>query len=154
MTTPNQIHGEALTNNVTAEYTAWVAMKARCYNQNHKSHPDYGGRGITVCRRWRQSYPAFLSDMGRKPDGACLERKNNARGYSPSNCIWATRQDQANNRRDNRLVSFGTTSLTLKQWSRKIGIGWTTIRWRLDKGWTAAKALTTPPRSQRYAKRN
>ena len=90
---------EGLRRMTTPEYRAWQHMKDRCYNTKGKNYPYYGARGITVCKAWKDSYAQFLSDMGQRPgDEYTLERKNGARGYMPSNCCWATRQQQARNR--------------------------------------------------------
>ena len=84
----------------TPEYDVWIAMKQRCQNPNVKQYQDYGGRGITVCQRWVESFQAFIEDMGRRPNGAAtLERQDNDCGYTPGNCIWATRAQQALNKR-------------------------------------------------------
>lgn len=77
----------------------WKAMIQRCTNPNDRRWKDYGGRGITVCQRWRESFEAFYADMGPRPDGLSIDRVNNDRGYSPQNCQWATREQQARNKR-------------------------------------------------------
>jgi hypothetical protein len=85
---------------LTTEYRAWQRMKQRCLNPDHAAYADYGARGITVCRRWLNSFENFLADMGRKPSPELtLERKNNSLGYRPSNCTWAPWSAQNNNRR-------------------------------------------------------
>ena len=79
-------------------YNTWKLMKQRCYNPNQISYYRYGGRGIKVCYRWRYSFPNFLKDMGDRPEGYTLERKNKDGDYTPDNCKWADDTEQANNR--------------------------------------------------------
>jgi hypothetical protein len=81
------------------EYRAWQSMKNRCYNTRSADYPYYGARGITVCKKWQTSFPAFLEDVGRRPSVLhTLDRIKTGRGYSPSNCRWATREVQSRNR--------------------------------------------------------
>lgn len=86
----------------TPEYRAWAHIISRCTNSNTCDWPNYGGRGITVCKRWRRSFQNFLSDMGPRPVGTSIDRKNNDGNYEPSNCRWATKVQQARNRRPRR----------------------------------------------------
>jgi hypothetical protein len=94
----NKTHG--MKNTVT--YVRWQEAKKRCHSPNNKRYPQYGARGITVCDRWRESFEAFLADMGECPPGLTLERLDNERGYEPGNCVWANREQQAQNRRCNK----------------------------------------------------
>lgn len=85
----------------TPEYSSWEHMKYRCYNPKDKRYKEYGGRGITVCERWFDSFENFLADMGQRPSmDHSLDRKNVNGNYEPNNCRWATRKEQRNNRRD------------------------------------------------------
>lgn len=97
-------HGHASVDHKTGEYRAWVQMKTRCFNPNYSERHLYGGRGITVCDRWCDSFEAFLADMGEKPSPThSLDRFPNPNGnYEPGNCRWATPTQQANNRRTRR----------------------------------------------------
>jgi len=138
-------HGSASQTGRTAVYNAWVNMKQRCLNPKHPSYPDYGQRGIAVCDRWIESFSAFASDMGPKPAGASLERRENDKGYSPDNCYWATREQQQSNRRANVLLMLDGRTQTLKRWAKELGISHITLRARIvDLGWPIEKALTTP----------
>jgi len=101
----NAIHGNCINGKRTTEYSCWSAMKQRCLNQNNKFYYNYGGRGISVCDRWKDSFENFLADMGKRPKGKTLDRINNNENYEPSNCRWATRKEQSANRRNTKRTA-------------------------------------------------
>lgn len=82
-----------------ATYNSWRNMIQRCTNKNHEQYQDYGGRGITVCEQWRRSFLKFVQDMGKRPKGKSLDRRDPNGSYTPDNCCWADAKEQANNRR-------------------------------------------------------
>lgn len=134
-------HGDARNKKTSAEYKSWDRMMQRCYNLRHKYYRYYGGRGIKVCAKWH-IYKAFLSDMGRRPSAQhTLERINNDSNYEPANCKWATRTEQLNNTRRNKFITYSGKTMTLKQWSREVGINYATLTGRLRRGWTSEEAL-------------
>jgi len=136
-----QCHGYSRSS-MPGEYKSWENMLARCYTPSHKSYPRYGGRGIEVCQRWRDSFRAFADDMGPRPAGCSIERIDADVGYTPGNCRWATRTEQANNRENNRVLEFQGETLTVAQWALRLGIPQQRIRSRLNRGWPAHKALS------------
>lgn len=95
------------TNHASSEYYCWAGAIGRCYNINNPKYPDYGGRGITMCERWRTSFANFLADVGPRPKGLSLDRfPNNDGNYEPGNVRWATPKEQSANRRTKRLENF------------------------------------------------
>jgi hypothetical protein len=95
----NLKHGNARVGKLSTTYRVWAGAKARCFIPTGKSFKNYGGRGITMCEEWRNSFDAFLRDMGERPKGLSLDRINNDGNYEPGNCRWATRYEQTHNRR-------------------------------------------------------
>ena len=89
------------------EYRAWESIKQRCYNENRERYDRYGGRGISICDEWFDSYPTFLKDMGRRPSNKhSIDRIDNDGNYTPSNCRWATRTEQNRNRSEYNVKSW------------------------------------------------
>jgi hypothetical protein len=135
---PKERHG--LAN--TSEYGIWTHMIQRCTNPNRHSYPDYGGRGIKVCKRWRKSFRAFYEDMGPRPSvNYSLDRIDVNRDYEPHNCRWATADIQTNNARSNRRIIFNGQNLTVAQWAKKLGLPKETLYARLNKGWETEHIL-------------
>ncbi len=123
-------HGQAH----TSTYGAWCSMKARCQQPQHKNYAAYGGRGITVCERWSQSFQAFLDDMGTRPAGYTLDRRDNDKGYSPENCRWATRLEQTSNRRNTRFVILTGKRMPVSEAARITGLHAEAIWLKFTKG--------------------
>jgi len=117
----------------TITYQAWLNMKARCYNQKIPAYKNYGGRGIAVCDRWLNSFENFYSDMGEMTVGLTIERIDNDKGYSPKNCKWATRVEQARNMRSTRMIRYGGKNQSLSAWAEEIGINYRTLIDRLRR---------------------
>jgi hypothetical protein len=130
----------------TSEYNCWCSMKSRCLNTRNRSYPRYGGRGIVVCARWRDSFAAFLEDMGRRPPHHTLERRNNDGPYAPENVYWATARAQNNNTRRNLRLAFRGITHTAAEWTRIFGLPEYTVKNRLRRGWSVERALLTPVR--------
>jgi hypothetical protein len=133
-------HGQSRTK----EYRTWSQIVQRCCQPKNPNYPNYGGRGILLCRRWRHSFELFLLDMGPAPSvHHSINRVDNLGPYEPGNCVWATRQEQARNRRTSRLVTHGGQTRTIAEWADLTGIHSQTIRARLDvQHWPISKALT------------
>lgn len=124
-------HGGASRGAHTKEYRSWEAMVRRCTLPSQSNYADYGGRGIAVCAEWRADFEAFLRDMGLAPsDSHSIDRYPNVNGnYEPGNCRWATRAEQANNKRSSRVVSFNGREMTIREWADATGIAYGTL-WR------------------------
>ena len=130
----------------TAEFRIWDLMRRRCSDPKHRSYKDYGGRGISVCDRWKSDFATFLADMGPRPSpDHSIDRIKNDGHYEPGNCHWATRVEQSNNRRSSRFLTIGSETKTLAQWERQAGLNPGVLFRRLKAGW-ASERLLTPPR--------
>ncbi len=135
----NHIHGKT----GSPEWKIWVDMRKRCSKWKHPHFARYGGRGIRVCPRWAESFAAFLADVGVRPSPKhTLDRIDNDRGYEPGNVRWATRREQARNRRTSRLITARGKTQTLAAWSEELSVKSSTIRMRLTNGWPVERALS------------
>lgn len=139
-------HGQSGSGNRklrSLEYKTWAAMKSRCYYPKNISYRNYGGRGIKVCDRWRDSFEAFLEDMGKRPSTRhTLDRIDSNGHYEPSNCRWATYTEQLRNRKTVKLLTFNGATKCIPEWADELGISASKIRARLKRGWTVENALT------------
>jgi hypothetical protein len=120
-------------------------MKQRCYNPKHVGYGNYGGRGITICDEWLNSFSRFYEDIGPRPSlDHEIDRIDNDGNYEPSNCRWAVPEQQTLNRRGNRRIEYGGKRLTVVEWARRCGMRHNTLSYRLDHGWSVESALTVP----------
>lgn len=122
-------------------YQSWSDMKQRCLNPACVAYRNYGARGISICRLWLK-FENFLLDMGEKPEGLSLERKDVNGNYEPDNCKWATKLEQNGNRRDCRFFEHDGKRLNIDQWSREAGVHPATIRGRLRNGLPFEQAIS------------
>lgn len=133
-------HGRTL----TSEYYSWMSMKKRCLNDTHKSYKSYGGRGISICSRWENSFENFFEDMGVRPGkNYSLDRINNNLGYCKENCRWATKKEQSRNIRTNVLITYKGQTKCISEWAESLGVSRSKISYRImEAKWDIEKALT------------
>lgn len=159
MSSPKRItllttHGQS----ETPEYRAWHQAKTRCYNNKTPNFKHYGGRGISMCREWRDSFEAFYAHIGRRPSSKhSLDRFPNLNGnYEPGNVRWATRYEQMRNQRGNLMLTMDGLTMCAASWADhlKLKSGQPPHRncivERKLAGWSDEKALTTPLLPRRY----
>lgn len=130
------IHGETINRKSSKEYAAWQAMINRCYKPKSTNHyHNYGGRGITICESWKSSFESFLKDMGRAPSQQhSIDRIDNNGNYEPHNCRWATKIEQANNKRDTIYINHNGCIKSISELSRELHYGRSRICTLLKKG--------------------
>jgi len=131
----------------TPDYRVWVSMNQRCFNKNHADYPAYGGAGVTVDERWHRDNPHgfenFTADMGKRPEGVWfIHRYPPDASYGPKTARWATREEQDNERRNSKYLTFQGKKQTYAQWGRETGIDKTTIRDRVLNGWPVERVLS------------
>ncbi len=146
----NKTHGESK----TALYNVWAEMKQRCYNPKDTYYSYYGGRGVVVCDEWKCNYVAFRDwayangyKEDRLPSGRnkyTIDRIDVNGNYEPNNCRWVEWETQNNNMRNNHFLTYNGETLTLAQWSKKVGLKSRCIKGRLSRGWSVERSLTEP----------
>ncbi len=132
------------------EYRHWINMKSRCLNPNVPNFKHYGGRGVTVCERWKADFGAFFADMGPRPSKHhTIDRIENSGNYEPGNCRWATQSEQGRNRRGNRLVTIDGKTMTLAEAVGRSPVPYNTVLYRLKRGWNIKDAISRPAQQGR-----
>ena len=126
-------------------YNSWSSMRKRVLSEKHEAHHNYGGRGISICDRWVDSFDAFYADMGKRPSKThSLDREDNDGDYCKENCRWATQKEQDFNKRTNKLVVFRGREAPVAEHAASMGIEQTIVHKRLNRGWGVDAALTYP----------
>lgn len=127
----------------TSVYNTWSGMINRCSLPSNNRYARYGGRGISVCKRWL-SFENFLEDMGEPKKGESIDRVNNNGNYEPSNCRWANDATQRRNKSNNIWIKVGNESMIITDWAKRLGCGINTIKRRIARGWDIVDAVTRP----------
>lgn len=135
------------------EYDTWCGMKTRCYNPNYREYHLYGGRGITICPEWKESYVQFLRDVGRRPSPEhTLDRINRNGNYEPGNCHWASKREQSLNRSNTFLIAAFDETQCATDWSRdpRCNVSLAQLRLRIKNGMPPEEAITKPSQMSRF----
>lgn len=131
-------------------YRIWRNMKSRCYNPNVDRYKQYGGRGITICDEWRDSFESFYKwtiDNGYS-DGLSIDREDVNGDYTPDNCRWISMDKQADNKSNSRLFEYNGEARTVSEWSKILGISRDIIWNRIKRGWDIERVFTQPIRKR------
>ena len=138
-------HGDRPKGKKKRLYSIWIHMKERCNNINHVAYSRYGGRGISVCDEWNDyaNFKLWAFSNGYA-ENLTLDRIDNNSDYSPNNCRWVTSKEQANNRRNNRMLEINGITHNIQGWCEITGLSRSIADGRLRRGWSAEKTFTTP----------
>lgn len=126
-------------------YRTWSNMISRCTDDRNSAFKNYGGRGISVCERWLNSFDDFAADMGPRPPRHSIERRDNDGNYEPGNCRWATASEQARNKRNSRFVEIHGVRYHVAELAEKHGVDMRTIFYRAAQGWPAEQVFSKNP---------
>lgn len=145
-------HGHTLDQKKSPTYQSWKGMIQRCTNPKAQGYQHYGGKGVTVCERWRR-FANFLEDMGERPSkGHSIDRKQSSGNYEPANCQWSTSIEQHRNTSRNKMLTHEGQTMPLSAWAELKGISASTLWNRLAEDWSIERALTTP--AGKYVRRS
>lgn len=135
-------------------YNSWRSMMARCYNEKTVNYQNYGGAGITVCVEWHNAdvFGAWAKSSGWFK-GATLDRIDNSKGYSPENCRWATKKEQAYNRKSTHFITYNGETHNITEWAEILGVKRTLLLNRLSRGWSE-QDIFEPKYKNRYERRS
>ncbi len=135
----HEMHGKRKTR----LYSIWANIKTRCYNVKDPHFSRWGGKGVVMCEEWKNSFQAFYdwAISNGYSDNLTIDRINNNGNYEPSNCRWATIEEQNRNKRNVRFITCNGKTQTIGQWTKELGLGKETIRERLKRGWTESEAI-------------
>ena len=134
-------HGATINRKPSKEYRAWTSAKNRCYNSDNPKYPNYGKRGIVMCKKWKDDFSTFFKDMGKCPIGYSLDRKNVHGNYDPKNCHWTTNKTQARHRTDNVYITYKRKTMIQADWARELNIDNRLFHSWLKKGYSMAKIV-------------
>lgn len=141
----NLLHGDTRRGVVSPEYRTWQSLKNRCYRIKNSDYSRYGGRGISVCDSWRNSFTQFLADVGRQPSPEhSIERIDNDGNYEPGNVRWATPFEQSRNKRNSRYFESGGKRLCLTDWAKELGVNRRTVLRHVRLGSDLSKVRKLP----------
>lgn len=144
-------HG--MSGNRPGIYRIWSNIKQRCTNPANPRYADYGGRGITMCKRWLNSFEKFYEDVGDRPADLTLDRIDNNKGYSPNNVRWVSRADNNRNSRRCVMVAIDGVEKPINVWCREFGVPYVTFKQRRRNGWDLVRAVSQKPDARKATKR-